>query len=126
MLPFCLIANRQFLIFLIGGFISVLIDIVTIELLIQIGTEIILAVSLGFLLGLTFNYFFHAILTFSSKATLHSLTRFLLIVSLNYLITICFVVFGKNLFDSVILAKVLSLPFVAINGYILSKLWAFR
>jgi putative flippase GtrA len=119
--------NRQFAIFIAGGVISALIDIGIMQLLILFGFDKILATSVGFFSGLLFNYMFHARMTFKSKSSVYILFRFLIVVSVNYLITITLVYCAYYfLHQSAMLGKIISLPIVALNGFLLSKYWVFK
>ncbi|WP_061532333.1 GtrA family protein [Collimonas arenae] len=119
--------NRQFAIFVMGGVISALIDIGSMQILIVLGADKILATSIGFFSGLLFNYIFHARMTFKSKSSILVLCRFLIVVSANYLITIILVYCSYSIFhQNALLGKIVSLPIVAINGFLLSKYWVFK
>jgi len=47
-------------------------------------------------------------------------------VLINYLLTIAMVFFSFSIFQNALIGKIISLPFVAINGFYLSKRWVFR
>lgn len=85
------------------------------------------AVTAGFFAGFLLNYVLHARYTFS-VARLHAsqLLRFIAVVVANYLITLAVVALLHDLAGmDVVIAKVVSLPIVAVNGYWLSKAWVF-
>lgn len=137
--------QRQFLVFIGGGLLSCAVDIVVLQLLLRAATGISVAAATtaGFLAGLLLSYGFHARVTF---ARLHDSAgparwlRFLCVVGLNYLLTLACV--GLALAGAGALAagpagavseagaalagKLLSLPLVACNGFLLSKYWIFR
>jgi putative flippase GtrA len=118
--------GKQFLVFVVGGLLTAVLDIGTMAMLLHKGTSVSTATSSGFALGLAANYFFHARLTFDSQTSRGSILRFLTVVLANYLITLVFVFVGKLVLSSPTVGKVISLPFIAANGFLLSKYWAFR
>jgi putative flippase GtrA len=118
--------SKQFLIFIFGGLLSALIDVGTLILLIKIDTTVFIATTGGFFLGLLFNYLFHTQVTFSVPKTIRSLYCFVIIVGVNYIITLVFVFAAQFLNMHAVIGKLVSLPFVALNGFYLSKYWAFK
>jgi putative flippase GtrA len=118
--------SKQFFIFILGGFLSALIDIGTLMLLIKIGTTVLVATTGGFFLGLLFNYLFHTQVTFSVPKTMRSMFCFVIIVNVNYMLTLAFVFAAYFLNVHAVVGKLVSLPFVALNGFYLSKYWAFK
>jgi putative flippase GtrA len=116
----------QFLVYLAGGVLSALIDIGLMQLLIARGVDTLLSTTAGFGAGLLFNYAFHARVTFSSAAGSRSFGRYLCIVLMNYLLTLGLVALAQALLGSPLAGKLLSLPLVAVNGYLLGKYWIFR
>jgi putative flippase GtrA len=122
-----MLINRQFLIFITGGLASAVIDIGVMQLLVSLHIPPMLAATTGFFSGLLFNYAFHALFTFRSPTSLAVLSRFLVTVALNYLITMLLVYVSFSLLRiGVLPGKILSLPIVAVNGYLLSKHWVFK
>ena len=95
-------------------------------MLLRMSASSFIATTSGFALGLGVNYIFHANMTFGAQKTIRSVTRYIIIVSLNYGMTLAFVFVAQSMNLSAIAGKLMSLPFVAINGFILSKYWAFR
>jgi putative flippase GtrA len=118
--------QRQFLVYLIGGCICALIDIGIMQLLIASGVNYVAATSAGFAAGLLVNYAFHANLTFQTPATTFNFVRFLCVVGINYLITIACVSLSVSLVGIPLAGKLVSLPIIAINGYMLGKYWIFK
>jgi putative flippase GtrA len=119
--------SRQFLIFVAGGLISAVIDICAMQLMIAMDVNPLLAATAGFFLGLFFNYIYHVVLTFESTTTLPVLFRFLVVVGINYIITILLIYISLSiLHEGALPGKILSLPIVAANGYLLSKYWVFK
>lgn len=119
--------NRQFLIFIAGGLISVAIDIGVMQLMISLEINPLLAATVGFFSGLIFNYLYHVFFTFKSMISFAILVRFMIVVCINYIITIILIYISYSLFMvGVLPGKILSLPIVAANGYLLSKHWVFK
>jgi putative flippase GtrA len=122
----CTLFSKQFLIFISGGLLSALIDIGTMAVLLRMSVSSFIATTSGFALGLGVNYIFHSSMTFGAQKTIRSVTRYIIIVGLNYGMTLAFVFVAQLLNLGAIAGKMMSLPFVAINGFLLSKYWAFR
>lgn len=118
--------SRQFVVFIAGGLLSALVDIGSMGFLLRMQAPVFTATSCGFLLGLVVNYAFHARMTFSAPSTVGSVVRFLVIVGINYALTLAFVLVFNAFLASPLLGKVASLPAVAVNGFLLSKFWVFR
>ncbi len=118
--------QRQFLLYLCGGVASALIDVGLMQLLIVAGVHYAVAASAGFFAGLGFNYAFHARITFAHPPSGRSFARYITLVALNYGFTLGCVALGVHLGAAAVLGKIISLPIVAINGYLLGKHWIFR
>jgi putative flippase GtrA len=118
--------TRQFLLFITGGVTSAIIDIGIMQLMIYMGINPIISASGGFFVGLFVNYAFHAKLTFTSVTIVSSFLRFMSVVGINYLITIAFVSLSLYLVENALIGKIVSLPVIAVNGFVLSKQWVFR
>lgn len=116
----------QFLVFVAGGGLSALVDIGLMQLLIMNGVAALVAATAGFAAGLCVNYAFHAKVTFKNVTTVRTLSRFLCVVGLNYLLTLGLVAVSVALFEQALIGKLLSLPLVAVNGFFLSKYWIFK
>ncbi len=121
-----LILSRQFAVFITGGLICALADVGLMQLLLANGVPTTAAASAGFGAGLLVNYAFHSRVTFDSAASPANFTRYLCVVGVNYLLTIGCVALADANFDNPLLGKLLSLPLVAVNGYLLSKYWIFK
>lgn len=118
--------NRQFLLYLGGGVLCALIDIGLMQLLIGRGAPLLAATSAGFVAGLLVNYAFHAKITFRQRRTRASFTRYICLVGLNYLLTLALVAAAGALCGLPLLGKLVSLPLVAVNGFLLGKYWIFK
>lgn len=118
--------NRQFVVFLIGGTLSAVIDVGLMQGLVIGGIHYLSAATVGFLVGLLFNYVFHACFTFRTPLSGRSFLRYLILVAANYTFTLAavsvFVYWGAL----PIVGKIVSLPIIAINGFLLGKYWIFK
>jgi len=118
--------TRQFAVFLTGGLICALADIGLMQLLLQGGVQATAAASAGFAAGLLVNYAFHSRVTFNAAANPANFARYLCVVGVNYLLTIACVAVAEATLANPLAGKLLSLPLVAVNGYLLSKYWIFK
>lgn len=121
-----MILNKQFLVYIAGGFFCAALDIGIMQLLIWFGVNYMLATSVGFFLSFLVNYAYHAKLTFQSTSAASSFVKFSFVVALNYLITLGFVYVAYTCFGAVLMGKILSLPIIAVNGFLLGKFWIFK
>lgn len=117
---------RQFALFVAGGLLCALVDIGLMQALIGAGMHYASATTAGFLAGLLVNYGFHSRVTFGQASTTSSFARFLCVVGLNYLLTMACVSLSVSFLGSPLPGKILSLPLVALNGFVLSKFWIFK
>ncbi|SDP57073.1 GtrA-like protein [Ralstonia sp. 25mfcol4.1] len=118
--------KRQFIFFVLGGILSMLVDIASMQALMHMRVGYGIAASVGFVVGLVVNYVCHARVTFKARHTASMPFRYGTVVLLNYLITMSLIVVAKHQFDSALVGKIISLPIVALNGFVLSRLWVFR
>ena len=118
--------SRQFATFVAGGLLCALVDIGIMQLLLRAGAHFTGATTAGFLAGLLVNYAFHSRVTFDAAASASSFARYLCVVGLNYLLTMGCVSLAVSLAGMPLLGKIVSLPLVSVNGYLLSKFWIFR
>lgn len=121
------VSNRwQFPVFVAVGLASALIDIFILQALVWSGFHYTVAVTFGFLVGFSVNYLGHTRITFQKQETVKNVLGFIVVVLLNYLITLFCVAFSEHFLDSVLIGKVVSLPVVAVNGFLLGKYWVFK
>lgn len=121
-----MVIDRRFGVYLIGGASSAAIDILIFQGLLLYGANLVLATSAGFFVSLLFNYLFHAKFTFSSNARVSSFGKYLMIVGINYLLSLSLVTLGANFLNSPLAGKIIALPLVAFIGYLAGKHWIFR
>lgn len=123
--------RAQFFIYLVGGVLSALVDIGVMQLVIHGGMSYQVGTSAGFASGLLLNYIYHARLTFRAAATSTSFFRYICVVILNFLLTLSCVAVAVALLQlsvqtSSLIGKIVSLPIIAINGFVLGKYWIFK
>ena len=125
-MPKLIMQHRQFLLFLGVGVLSALIDVGLMQLLIVGGCNVIVATSVGFATGLVVNYTLHARVTFQSPFTPHGFARFMCLVGVNYLFTLACVGLSMHLIGIAVVGKLVSLPLIAVNGFLIGKRWIFK
>ena len=118
--------SRQFVVYVIGGVICALVDIGLMQLLLMKGLPATAAASAGFAAGLLVNYAFHSRVTFSAEASPARFARYLCLVCINWLLTLACVALAQSTLGSPLAGKILSLPLVAVNGYLLGRYWIFK
>ncbi|MDB5936033.1 MAG: GtrA family protein [Massilia sp.] len=118
--------RRQVLLFLAGGVLSAVVDIGLMQALVALGYHYAGATTCGFAAGLVVNYLYHAKVTFDSATSGASLGRYACLVVLNYLLTLGCVALAATTFDLPLAGKLISLPLVAINSFLLGKFWIFK
>ena len=119
-------AKAPFLIYISGGVLSAAVDIGTLQLLLFNGVPTVPATTAAFVAGLLVNFTFHARVTFAQQGSRNSFARYLCVVALNYMLTIAIVMAAEQLAGSALAGKLVSLPVVAVIGYLLGKLWIFK
>lgn len=118
--------SRQFIVFVGVGLACAAIDIGLMQTLTWAGMHYMLATTLGFGAGLAVNFLLHTRITFSASYSHGTLLRFMAVVLANYLLTLLTVSLFHAWLDMALLGKVVSLPLVAVNGFLLSKHWVYR
>jgi putative flippase GtrA len=117
---------RQLALFLAGGVATALLDVGLMQLLIAGGVHYASATTAGFGAALLVNYAFHSRVTFAAAATPFNFARYLCVVGLNYLLTMGCVALAVALGAGTLAGKLVSLPLVAINSFLLGKYWIFK
>lgn len=116
----------QFAFFIGVGAVCATIDVGVMHTLLELSNSLWLATSAGFLAGLALNFIAHARMTFQAQINWRRWWRFLLVVGLNYLMTLACVGLWTYWLDKPIAGKLVSLPLVAVNGFVLSRWWIFK
>jgi putative flippase GtrA len=114
------------MVYVIVGSVSAIIDLLTLRILLSLNTPQWPAVTIAFIAGFVFNLKSHALFTFVSAITKKSALRFTSLVGVNYLLTLAIIETLSNFSFTIITAKVISLPVIAISGYLLGRYWAFK
>jgi putative flippase GtrA len=117
---------RQFALFVAGGLLCAVVDVGLMQALVNIGVHFASATTAGFAAGLLVNYAFHSRVTFEAAATPFNFVRYLCVVGVNYLLTMAFVSLSAALMGGPLAGKLVSLPLVALNGFVLGKYWIFK
>jgi putative flippase GtrA len=118
--------TRQFLVYIGVGVLSALVDIGTMQALLWLAVDHRIAVTLGFAVGLVFNYLCHERITFRATRSAATIARFGVLVLMNYALTMLCVHLSVSWFGSVLAGKIASLPLVAVNGFLWGRYWIFR
>ena len=116
----------KFVVYLIVGSVSAIIDLLTLSFLVSQHTKQWLTVTFAFIAGFAFNLKAHSLFTFVSPLTRISSIRFTAVAAINYLLTLAIIQILTAFSFSLITAKLISLPIIAIFGYFLGKHWAFK
>ena len=111
--------------YVLGGITSALIDVGTMQLLINFGISYIPATTSGYFIGLLVNIVFHSKVTFPTQLTSRVIFRFGILVAINYINTLLLTHLSFVIADKPIIGKLLSLPVVTLTGFILGKYWIF-
>ncbi len=117
---------RQFAVFSGVGIACTLLDFTLLVLLLQFGINTLVATAIGFLAGLFLNVMLHTRVTFESKLSSWVLLRFMVVVGMNFALTLGLVEMAALWAERPLLGKLIAVPMVAINGFLLSKTWVFK
>lgn len=117
-----------FFVFCLVGGTSAIVDISSLYCLSNVlDISDFVSISISYLLGLIVNYYLHTYFTFKKSASKSNLIKFIIVVCINYIITISLVSILVNvLLVGLILSKVITLPIIAVTGFLLSKLWVYN
>ena len=118
--------SRQFMTFSMVGIVSAIMDVGLLIALVQLGVHAYLALTVAFFFGLGLNLWLHARLTFQTRLSAKNTVRFLVVVGMNYGLTLSVVFIFEQLGLSYVLGKIISLPVVAVHGFLWSRLWVFK
>lgn len=121
-----MILTRQFFIYVAIGVISALVDIGILQISFFTIGGLFLPTALSYVSGLIVNFALHNIFTFKTSISFHRAVKYLTVVAVNYWIAFVFVYLSTIYFNNVLYGKVLSLPLIAVVGFILSKKWIYK
>lgn len=117
----------QFLVFVIGGGLSASVDVLVTWALLETNANAPVALTVGFVCGIALNYAYHTRITFKSRFTKVSASRYVIVLFAHYLLTLNVVLLLLYLFGvETIIGKIISLPIIAVSGYTVSKFWIFK
>ena len=116
----------MFMIYVMVGLTCAVIDIGLMQLLLLSGINYLIAATCGFTVGLIVNFFLHTRVTFRASYSHRALIRFMVVVAINYLLTLSTVFVFQMLLNMPLVGKIFSLPLVAINGFFLIKHWVYK
>lgn len=117
---------RRFSIYVSVGVLCATIDIGMMHLLLRLGIHYLAAATTGFFTGFVVNFVLHTRVTFGAYYSHRALARFSAVVVLNYILSVLIVFAFQELWLMPLLGKLVSLPLVAVNGFLLSKHWVYR
>ncbi|MCB5306744.1 GtrA family protein [Yersinia massiliensis] len=120
-----MILSRQFLIYLLIGIISAVVDIIALKISMFHYNEVMLSTLIGYISGLVINYILHSMFTFKTSIAIGKILKYLAVVFINYWITVIIIFISFYFFKDVIYGKIVSLPIIAVLGYIASKKWIY-
>lgn len=117
----------QFGRYLVVGVISAAIDIAALWLLLSAQMGRALAVAVAMVAGMVANYALHRVYTFRTRSPLgvSSVALYVVIVGCNYVLTLAIIEVGLRLGLSVMWGKVVSLPVIALTGFVLTRRFVF-
>ena len=96
------------------------------QILLWQGANDLTAASGGFIVGLVTNYLMHSRLTFNVSVSWALFFRYLVLLMLNYALTLVTVYLVAVWLGNPLAGKVISLPLVAINSFMWGKFWVFK
>lgn len=117
----------RFIKYILVGATSTIVDIALLALILHFTDFYQTAIFFSFVVGFVVNHFLHSRYTFQVEShSLAQVIRFLVVVALNYGVTVLAIFVMHEIFGApVIIAKIISLPLIAVIGFLLSKNWAF-
>lgn len=118
--------TRRFVIYVSVGVLCAVIDVGLMHLLLHFDVHYIAATTAGFFTGFVVNFILHTRITFGASYSHGVLMRFSTVVALNYFLSVLIVFVSQKLWLMPVLGKLVSLPLVAINGFLLSRYWVFK
>jgi putative flippase GtrA len=112
--------------FLAVGGVTVLIDVGSMQALLWLGQSAWLSASVAFVVTLCFNYAAQSRITFERTMSGARFARYLLLLAVNYALTLAFVLGAQALGYPPIWGKLASLPIVVVNTFLTSRYWVYR
>lgn len=120
--------SQRFIVFCLVGLLSSFLDLLVLYILnLYIFDYLYISVTLAFIAGLVVNYIFHTKITFGTSLEKSNAIKFMSVVLFNYFLTVSVIEISVFAFSlNVVIAKVISLPIIAVSGFLLSKHWVYK
>jgi putative flippase GtrA len=118
--------SRQLVLYLLIGALCAALDVGLLYAMLVRAVNTTVAISIAFVVALLVNYFAHSAFTFTTRPSPRSWVRYLIVVALNYLLTIGLVSMSASLLLSIWPGKIVALAAVAVVGFVLSKKWIYQ
>lgn len=118
--------GRQFLLYITIGIVTALVDVATMQFCLYLSNNILFSLSFSYVLAVAFNFTAHAKFTFAFGMSMLTFLKYLFVVLLNYFMTLIFVYLSLSMNAEALIGKLVSLPFVAVLGFVLGKKWVFK
>lgn len=120
--------SGQFARYLLVGGLSAAIDVFVLWILLAAAMARAPAVAVAMVAGMVANYALHRVYTFRTRRALSagSVTLYVSIVAVNYVLTLAIIEAGLHLGLSVIWGKIVSLPLIAVSGFLFTRRFVFR
>ena len=116
----------QFVIFILVGASSALLDLYLLYALRKINLNINLSITIAYISGALLNYLLHTFLTFKKTTNKKNLSKFITVLLINYSLTLIIIYILLQLNTDLIIAKIISLPVIAVIGFILARNWIYK
>lgn len=116
----------QFVIFILVGASSALLDLYLLYALRKINLNINLSITIAYISGALLNYLLHTFLTFKKTTNKKNLSKFITVLLINYSLTLIIIYILLQLNTELIIAKIISLPIIAVIGFILARNWIYK
>jgi len=127
MLKMISISKNEAIRYVLVGGLSALVDYLSfVFLLYGTGTSLFLATSMSYLSGFAFNFFGHALITFRVRPTFQTAVKYATSAILNYGLSLAIMFAGITIFYSPEFWKVICFGVIAVNGFLIGRLWIFR
>lgn len=116
----------QFIIFITVGASSALLDLYLLYLLNLSNINTSISITTAYICGSAFNYILHTLLTFNKKINKESILKYIIVLAINYCLTISIIFLLLSFGFELIIAKIISIPIISIVGFALAKNWIYK
>lgn len=119
--------KMQFFVFIVSGCLTSIVDCTVVYLSLLLTENVNFAISLGFACGFVVNFILHTKFTFKQKFSVSSGWKLIVVVAINYILTLLLCRALMELLSlGVLFAKIMTLPAIAVIGFLLSRYWVFK